>query len=161
MIIDLKHFSMFSKNAQLFLFRNYVIFSPFNLIISCLLFTSCQNSTKKQLVNQWDCVRIENIEPLDKNFISKEDSAVALKIESAVSNLIWTFNSNNTYQCSASGIVTTTGEYVLSSDGKILTLITSSKNNVNNYEVTNISAATLTLTNSATAKPIILHFKLH
>ena len=48
--------------------------------------------------------KVENLAPIDKNFISKEDSAkVAIKMEAALKTLSWTFNSDNSYYCTALG----------------------------------------------------------
>jgi len=102
---------------------------------------------------------VENLVPLDKNFISKEDSAKALQIEAALKSLSWTFTNDNTYYCSTLGNkITVHGIYEISEDEKMLTLTPLSKNTVNTYSITSISAFELTLTNSSTAVPLILHF---
>jgi hypothetical protein len=123
---------------------------------------SCQDKTKNYLVKQWDCVRVENLEPIDKHFISKEDSAVALKLETALTTLSWTFNNDNTYYCTAFGDrKTVQGTYEISEDEKTLILTPFSKNNINAYTITSISAIELTLTSRATTIPLVLHFSPH
>jgi WD40 repeat protein len=132
------------------------------LFYSCTLFISCQDKTKNYLVKQWDCVQVENLAPLDKHFISKEDSAVAAKMEAALTTLSWTFNNDNTYYCTAFGNrKTVQGTYEISEDEKILILTPFSKNNINAYTITSISEIELTLTSRATTVPLVLHFSPH
>jgi hypothetical protein len=135
------------------------------LSLSCcciLLLVSCQNKTKKYLVKQWDCTQVENLAPLDKHFISKEDSVVAAKMEAALTTLSWTFNNDNTYYCTAFGNRRTVqGTYEISDDDKTLILTPVSKNNINAYTITSISEIELTLTSRATTVPLVLHFSPH
>jgi len=124
--------------------------------------SSCQNKTKNFLVKKWDCVQVENLAPLDKHFISKEDSLVAVKLEAALTTLSWTFNKDNTYYCSTMGNrITVQGTYEISEDEKTLFLTPSSKNNINAYTITSISDIELTLTSRATTVPLVLHFSPH
>ncbi|WP_460561154.1 hypothetical protein [Ferruginibacter profundus] len=134
----------------------------FYLIICCLFCTallSCQNKTKNYLVKKWDCVNVENLAPLDKHFITKEDSAVAIKMEAALKTLSWTFNNDNTYFCSTLGNkITVQGTYAIADDEKTLTLTSLTKNTINTYTITSISDIEMTLTSTATTVPLILHF---
>ncbi len=137
----------------------------FSLIISCwgtVLLFSCENKTKNYLVKKWDCVQVENLSPLDKSFISKEDSAVAVKMEAALTTLSWTFNNDNTYYCSTFGNrKTVLGTYEITEDEKTLILSPFSKNTINEYAITSLSAIELTLTSTATTVPLVLHFSPH
>ena len=134
----------------------------FVLIVLCWAFSSCQDTTKKYLAKKWDCVQVENLAPLDKHFISKEDSAVASKMEAALTTLSWTFNNDNTYYCTAFGDrKTVQGNYEISEDDKTLVLTPYSKNNINVYTITSISETELTLTSNATTVPLVLHFSPH
>ena len=138
--------------------------TKFLLPLSCciLLLVSCQNKTKKYLVKKWDCVQVDNLAPLDKNFISKEDSVVAEKMEAALKTLSWTFNNDNTYYCSAlNNVVTVQGNYEITDSDKTLTLTSLTKNTVNVYSITSISEVEMTLTSTATTVPLILHFSPH
>jgi len=129
------------------------------LFFTALLLFSCQNKTKKYLVKKWDCVQVENLSPIDKSFISKEDSAVAIKMEAALKTLSWTFNSDNTYFCSTMGNrVTVQGTYEIGEDEKTITLTSNSKNTVNSYIITSLSDIEMTLTSTATSVPLVLHF---
>jgi hypothetical protein len=134
----------------------------FLLLLSCcciLLLVSCQNKTKTYLVKKWDCVTVENLAPLDKNFITKEDSAVAIKMEAALKTLSWTFNSDNTYFCSTMGNkITVQGNYAIADDERTLTLTSLTKNTINTYTITSISDVEMTLTSTATTVPLVLHF---
>jgi hypothetical protein len=135
------------------------------LSLSCcciLLFMSCKDKTMNYLVKKWDCVQVENLTPLDKHFISKEDSIVAVKMEAALTTLSWTFNNDHTYYCSAFGDrKTVQGTYEVSDDDKTLILTPLSKNNINAYTITSISDIELTLTSRATTVPLVLHFSPH
>lgn len=131
----------------------------FLIIPLVFIFTSCQNKTKRLITKKWDCVQVENLAPIDKNFINKEDSAIALKIEEALTALNWTFNANNTYQCSVGSKITVQGFYEIKQDNSLLTCTTLNTNAVNNYLISNISETELTLTSTGTAIPLILHFR--
>ena len=139
--------------------KNYLLF------ISCcciVLLISCQNKTKNYLVKKWDCVKVDNLAPIDKNFISKEDSAKAIQAEAALKTLSWTFNNDNTYYCSTLGnILTVHGTYEISDGNKTLTLTPDSKNSINTYSITSISEIEMTLTSNDTNVPLILHFRPH
>jgi hypothetical protein len=122
---------------------------------------SCQSKTKNLLVKKWDCVQIENLAPIDKNFATPQDSAVAIKIETALKALTWTFNSNYTYDCSVGNSITVQGTYEITPDDKTLILTPISKNNINRYNITTVSDFDLTLTSTGTTVPLILHFRPH
>lgn len=125
-----------------------------------VVFSACQNKTKSYLVKKWDCVQVENLAPIDKTFISKEDSVVAIKMEAALKTLSWTFNSDNSYYCTALGNkVTVQGTYVIANDEKSITLTSNSKNTSNAYTITSISNLEMILTSTATAMPLVLHFR--
>jgi hypothetical protein len=132
------------------------------LLPVAFLLSSCQTKTKQLLVKKWDCVQVENIAPLNKGFNKKEDSVAAsqiLELQAALTALSWTFNKNNTYQCSISGKTTVQGTYEITNDEKKLICIPDSKNNSNSYIITAISESDLVLTSAGSAIPLILHFR--
>ncbi len=134
----------------------------YQLFIILILFfclTSCQNKTENFLINKWHCIQVENLAPINKNFISHEDSVITLKMEEALKVLNWTFNKNNTYQCSIGDRITTQGIYEVSNDEKSLTCTSLTKNTINNYTITSISEYELILTNTETSIPLIMHFR--
>jgi hypothetical protein len=133
----------------------------FMLCCSVMLLLSCKSKTQKLIAIKWDCVQIENLAPMDKHYVTPEDSIAVAKAEQALQSLVWTFNSDNTYSCSVGNGVTVQGSYSISSDGKSLILIPASQNNINTYIITSISETELTLTNTGTAMPIIMHFRPH
>ena len=111
------------------------------------------------MVKKWDCVQVENLAPIDKHFISKEDSAKADKIEAALKTLNWTFNNDNTYFCSTLGnTMTVRGTYEIAEDESTITLTSLSGNTINAYTITSISETEMTLTSTATTVPLVLHF---
>jgi len=132
------------------------------LSFSTILLLSCQNKTKNYLAKKWDCVKVDNLTPIDKNFISKEDSAKAIQVEAALKTLSWTFNNDNTYYCSTLGnTLTVHGTYEITDGDKTLRLTPDSKNSINTYSITTISEIEMTLTSNDTRVPLILHFSPH
>jgi hypothetical protein len=129
------------------------------IVSSSFFFISCQNKTKNLLVKKWDCVQVENLTLTDNNFTSKEDSAMAIKIETALKNLSWTFNKNNTYQCGMGNSITIQGTYEISADEKKLVCTPLTKNSVNTYTITALSEIELALNSMGTTVPLILHFR--
>jgi hypothetical protein len=126
-----------------------------------MILLSCQDNAQKLITKKWDCVRIENLAPLDKHFVTAEDSIATLKAEAALQSLVWTFNSNNTYSCSVSSGVSVQGTYEISADDKSLMMIPVSKNNTNIYLITSLTENELTLTSTGTSIPLIMHFRPH
>jgi hypothetical protein len=139
----------------------------FCILFYCLLpiaflFSSCQTKTKQLLVKKWDCVQVENIAPPNKGFNKKEDSVATSQmqeLQAALTALSWTFNTNNTYQCSINDRVTVQGTYEITTDEKVLICTPESKNNINSYTITAISESDLVLTSAGTTTPLILHFR--
>jgi hypothetical protein len=132
----------------------------FFLLFFVLLLTSCQNKTKALLVKKWDCVQVENLAPVNKNFLSKEDSLVTAKLETALQQLSWQFNDDNSYQCSTAGIVTAQGTYTITDDSQFL-ILTSTKGNSNSYTIKSLTKQELVLNGQTTNLPVVLHFKPH
>lgn len=134
------------------------------LIVCCIviavIISSCQNKTKQLLVKKWDCVKVENLAPVNKAFLSQEDSLIAAKMEIALQNLSWTFNADNSYQCSTAGIPTAQGIYTLNEEGNVLTC-TSSQNNVNRYGISTLTEYELTLKGFTSSVPVIMYFRPH
>jgi hypothetical protein len=132
------------------------------LLPIAFLFSSCQTKTKQLLVKKWDCVQVENIAPPNKGFNKKEDSVATSQmqeLQAALTALSWTFNTNNTYQCSINDRVTVQGTYEITTDEKVLICTPESKNNINSYTITAISESDLVLTSAGTTTPLILHFR--
>ncbi len=136
----------------------------FFLAIAAIIFTlsSCQNKTLQLLNKKWDCVNIENLDPVDtKKFASPEDSTAAANIESALKELNWTFNKDLGYQCSIGDKTVTQGTYQLTEDEKTLVCTPNSKNIVNRYTIIDITDDELVLSNQVNTTSIILHFRPH
>jgi hypothetical protein len=122
---------------------------------------SCKNSTVKLLSKKWDCVQVENLQPVDTKFQSKEDSVKAIQIEAALKELNWTFESNMEYRCGIGDRTTIRGTYALSDNDKTLTCTPETKNNINSYTIKALSENELQLTSMETAAGITLHFRPH
>jgi hypothetical protein len=136
-----------------------------NKIFYCLLplaccLASCQNKTKQLLQKKWDCVKVENLATVNKNFLSKEDSLVTARLEEALQSLSWEFNKNYTYQCRTSATVTVQGTYSISEDGKELTC-TTQQNNINQYGIRTITDYELVLNGYTSSVPVVLYFRPH
>ncbi len=124
--------------------------------------SSCQNKTLQLLNKKWDCVKIDNLDPLDKKtFTSAADSAAADKIESALKDLNWSFNKDGSYLCSVGDKTVTKGTYLLSEDEKILVCTPVSKNTVNRYTITGLTEDELILSNNSNNVELVMHFKSH
>jgi hypothetical protein len=131
------------------------IFILIGVIITCWC---CKTKTQQLLINKWQCVQIDNLAPVNKNFLSSEDSLVTSKLEAALQNLTWQFNTDDTYQCSSGSIITAEGNYVLTDDGKLLSLA-SKRDNTNTYIVVALTENTLILKGQTGNTPVVLHFK--
>jgi|GEM_PF-1345433 len=130
-------------------------------VVSFIFFISCQNNIQKFIAKKWDCAQVENLAPLDRNFTTPKDSAIAVQTEAALKALNWTFNNSNTYYCSIGDRIITQGTYEIAPDEKTLTCTSLSKNTVNTYLITSLSEIELILTSTGTAVPLILHFRPH
>ena len=136
----------------------------FFLASAALIFvlSSCQDKTLQWLNKKWDCVKIDNLDPLDKKtFTSAADSAAADKIESALKDLNWSFNKDGSYLCSVGDKTVTQGTYQLSEDEKILVCTPLSKNTVNRYTIIGLSEDELILSNNSNNVNLVMHFKSH
>lgn len=136
----------------------------FFLAIATIIFalSSCQNKTLHLLIKKWDCVKIENLDPVNtKKFASPEDSTAAAKIETALNELNWTFNKDLSYQCRIGDKTVTQGTYQITEDEKTLVCTPNSRNIVNRYSIIDITDDELVLSNQVNTTSIILHFKPH
>jgi hypothetical protein len=105
-------------------------------------------------------VQVENLTPVNKNFLNKEDSLVTAKLETALQQLSWQFNDDNSYQCSTAGIITAEGNYTITDDKRFL-ILTSTKKNINSYKIVSVTQQELILNGQTTNMPVVLHFKPH
>lgn len=129
------------------------------LLLTVVLLFSCQNKTKQLLQKKWDCVKVENLAPVNKNLISREDSLITAKLEEALQHLSWEFAEDNSYRCSTAGITTVKGTYTLSDDGKELTC--TAINNINYYSITTLTEQELVLKGHTASVPVIMYFRPH
>lgn len=135
------------------------LFAAYTMFAAVFLM-SCGSNTKKLLVKTWDCVKVENLAPVDKHFLSTADSLLAVKMETALQHLSWTFNNDNSYQCSSAGITTARGIYSLDDEGKQL-VCTSEKNNINRYGISRLTETELVLQGYTSSVPVIMYFRPH
>jgi hypothetical protein len=137
------------------------IYSLLLIFCSVFILASCNSKTQKLIAKKWDCVKIENLAPVDENLLTAHDSAVAVKVKEALNSLVWTFNSDNTYSCSIGMGTTVEGHYDISIDEKMLTLTPNTQNNINIYLISDLSESGLTLKGTGTSIPVIMHFRPH
>jgi NhaP-type Na+/H+ and K+/H+ antiporter len=123
------------------------------------LLSSCQNKTKQLLAKKWDCVKIDNLSPIDRKFITSQDSVNADKMEAALKELTWTFNSNSTYLCQVGEKITVQGIYEIAKDEKTLTCTSSSQNTSNTYIITALTDNEMILTSTGITVPLVMHFR--
>jgi hypothetical protein len=136
----------------------------FFLVTAVMIFalSSCQDKNMQLISKKWDCVKIDNLDPIDKrSFSSPSDSIAASRIETALKELNWTFNTDHTYQCSIGDKTVTRGTYELADNARTLICTTLSKNTVNRYTISTLTDDEMVLNNQVTNVNLILHFKAH
>lgn len=124
-----------------------------------LTLASCGNKTVQQLSKRWDCVQIENLQPIDTKFQSREDSVRAVQVEAALKELNWTFSKDGSYTCSIGNRITSSGTYKMADNDK--TLICTTANNVNTYAIKSLTDQELQLSNNVNGTEIVMHFRPH
>ena len=93
-----------------------------------VIFSSCQNKTQQLITKKWDCVKVDNLDPVDTKFQTPEDSAKVAAMGAALKSLSWTFNKDGSYTTSAAGRTIVQGTYTINEKEKTLTCITILKN---------------------------------
>jgi hypothetical protein len=136
---------------------NYILLCCFSLII----LLSCQNKTVDLLSKRWDYEKIENVDTINRKFVSVEDSVANANMEMAMKLLSWTFKKNMDYECTVGNHVATQGTYKLSEHDKVLTMTPSTKNNINNYAINVLTENELVLSGLADGVTVTLHFRAH
>ena len=130
------------------------------ILAMLLVLSSCQNKTLQLLNKKWDCVKIDNLDLIDKKAItSAADSIAANKIATALAGLNWTFNKDHSYYCGVSDKITSRGNYEVNEDEKTLVCTTQSQNTVNRYTITTLTDDDLVLTSLGSNVNLVLHFK--
>ncbi len=130
----------------------------FYFILLVTIITSCQNKTQQLITKKWDCVKVDNLDPVDTKFQTPEDSAKVAAMEAALKSLSWTFNKDGSYTTSAAGRTIVQGTYTINEKEKILTCITNVNNNTNNYTINSITENDMTLSSVVNRKNILLYF---
>lgn len=127
-----------------------------------LTLNSCHNKTLQLLNKKWDCVKIENLDPVkNKPFDTPQDSAIAVKLETSLTELNWIFNNNHSYECGIGDKTTIRGTYTLSENEKTLVCTPDSKNTINQYNITRLTEDELILSSRVNNTNIVLHFRSH
>jgi hypothetical protein len=131
------------------------------ILATAATFVSCKDATLSLLCKKWDCVKVDNLDPVPKHFSSPEDSVATMNMQQALSTLSWTFNENKEYQCSVDGRVTTSGSYGLLDKGKTLVCTSGSTKTINIYSISTLTEDDLVLSNRSGNANIVMHFKPH
>jgi hypothetical protein len=129
------------------------------LLVSTTLLFSCRDKTLQLISKKWDCIQVENLEPLDKKISSREDSLVAAKMTHALKNLHWNFKNTMEYECSTGATITAKGSYSFTGDKKSI-ICTSATGNVAVYDIVQLTETELVLKNWMENVNIVLHFKV-
>ncbi|MBP6430555.1 MAG: hypothetical protein KA319_02225 [Ferruginibacter sp.] len=127
-------------------------------IILITFIASCQSKTEKLLVKKWDCVKVENLDPVDTRFQTPEDSVKVAAVDAAMKSLSWTFNKDGSYNTTAAGRTIVQGIYFINEKEKTLKLITSVNSNTNYYTINTITENEMILTSEVNRKNIVLRF---
>jgi hypothetical protein len=137
---------------KLTMMKSSLIF--FILFVNIIFFSSCQSKNEKLIVKKWDCIKIENLDPIDTKYQTPEDSIKNARVEAALKSLSWTFTKDGSYSTSIAGITNVQGTYNLNNN--LLTCTTA--NNENNYEIKVLTENELTLSGATNSKPVFMHF---
>lgn len=87
-------------------------------ILLLTILASCQSKTEKLLVKKWDCVKVENLDPVDTRFQTPKDSIETAAVEAAMKSLSWSFNKDGTYITYAAGRTIVQGIYFINEKEK-------------------------------------------
>ncbi len=128
------------------------------LSFAIVFLSSCQSKTQQLITKKWDCVKVDNLDPVDTKFQTQEDSAKVATIEAALKSLSWTFNKDGSYTTSIAGRTNVQGTYLINEKEKILTCITSVNNNTNNYTINSITESDMTLSSVVNRKNVVMYF---
>jgi hypothetical protein len=123
-----------------------------------LLLTSCQNKIQQLITKKWDCVKVDNLDPVDTKFQTPEDSAKVAAMEAALKSLSWIFNKDGSYTTSSAGRTIVQGTYAINEKEKSLTCITSANNNINTYTINALTENDMILSSVVNRKEVIMHF---
>ena len=127
-------------------------------ITAALLFSSCQNKTQQLLIKKWDCVKVDNLDPVDTKFQTPEDSAKVAAVEAALKSLSWTFNKDGSYTTSTGGRTNVQGIYTVNEKEKTLTCVTSVNNNSNTYTINTLTENDMSLSSVVNRKNVVMYF---
>jgi hypothetical protein len=130
----------------------------FLIAFSIMLFSSCQNKTQQLITKKWDCIKVDNLDPVDTKFQTPEDSAKVATIEAALKNLSWTFNKDGSYTTSTAGRTIVQGIYTINEKENTLTCITSINNNTNTYTINSLTENDMTLSSVVNRKNVVMYF---
>ncbi len=129
-----------------------------SILTIIILLASCKSKTEKLLIKKWDCVKVDNLDPVDTKFQTPEDSVKVAAIEAAMKSLSWTFKNDGSYTTGTAVGTVVQGTYIMDDKEKTLTCTTSSKNNSNIYTITVLTENELVLSSAANGKSIVMHF---
>jgi hypothetical protein len=129
-----------------------------SILTIIILLASCQSKTEKLLIKKWDCVKIDNLDPVDTRFQTPEDSVKVAAVEAAMKSLSWSFNKDGTYNTYAIGRTIVQGIYFINEKEKTLKLITGVNSNTNYYTINSLTENEMVLSSELNRKNIVLHF---
>jgi hypothetical protein len=127
-------------------------------LFSLFFLISCQSKTEKLLVKKWDCVKVDNLDPVDTRFQTPKDSIETVALEAAMKSLSWSFNKDGTYNTYAAGRTIVQGIYFINEKEKTLKLITGVNNNTNYYTINALTENEMVLSSEMNRKSIVLYF---
>lgn len=133
----------------------------FILFTLLFLLASCRDNTLSFLCKKWDCIKIDNLDPIPTIYQSQQDSIAAITLAAALKTLTWTFKENKEYRCEAAGKLTADGTYQVTDHGNTLLCTPHSKSGIYNYHIDSLSADDLVLSSLTNNVKLIMHFKPH
>jgi hypothetical protein len=127
-------------------------------ILLITFFASCQSKTEKLIIKKWDCVKVDNLEPVDTRFQNPEDSVKEAAVQAAMKSLSWSFNKDGTYNTFAAGRTIVQGTYFINEKEKSIKLITGVNSNINYYTINVLTENEMVLSSEVNRKNIVLYF---
>lgn len=123
------------------------------------LLSSCHNKSIDLISKKWNCVQVENILPPNAKFLSSQDSIDAIRLQTLLKSINWTFFNSLTYECEVNNNITVKGTYEIDEKDRTLVLTPNSRNNINRYIINSLTGNELVLSGSAENKKLVLHFR--
>ena len=128
------------------------------LAAAVFILAACQSKKIALISKKWNYVKIENVDSVDKKYMSPEDSTNNANMEKAMSMLNWTFNKDKTYTCKVGNRIATSGTYEITDDDRSLEMTPSSKMVTTTYIIKTLTENELILASTVNTVIVTMYF---